>query len=296
LSLLTTGFVFLLLSVVIVGGTIFAVLLLGWSAIKLLWQLPIGVISSGTRAQLFRTFGSVGFGMVLVAMATMFLVAWMKMLLGFYDATSGLPFLVRLYLFNTLVIAGAVFYVLMGASIRQALRTMADKLAAAGVPSQVGEPAAMPWAGASQWRDRYNRAKEWAGVGLGPAPVTPHKNELVVKKDDETKPADPINPAVTPEPVKGQTMTQEIPVSDQHEPGAAERLGQRLSGSARTAAGAAARVAASAVPGGRAATIAVDGSRALADGVRSLRQGNPSPAADQSAPAGEWAAAASAAR
>src|SRR5690606_15564002 len=57
LSLLTTGFVFLLLSVVIVGGTIFAVLLLGWSAIKLLWQLPIGVISSGTRAQLFRPFG-----------------------------------------------------------------------------------------------------------------------------------------------------------------------------------------------------------------------------------------------
>ncbi|GAA4712531.1 hypothetical protein APR04_004347 [Promicromonospora umidemergens] len=178
LSLLTTGFVFLLLSVVIVGGTIFAVLLLGWSAIKLLWQLPVGVISSGTRAQLFRTFASVGFGCILVAMATMFLVAWMKMLLGFYDATSGLPFLVRLYLFNTLVIAGAVFYVLMGASVRAGLRALADKLAAAGVPSQVGEPAAMPWDGTAKWRDRYNKAREWAGVGLGPAPVKPNGQTL----------------------------------------------------------------------------------------------------------------------
>jgi len=184
LSLLTTGFVFLLLSVVIVGGTIFAVLLLGWSAIKLLWQLPIGVVSSGTRAQLFRTFGGVAFGMVLVAMATMFLVAWMKILLGFYDATSGLPFLVRLYLFNTLVIAGAVFYVLMGASVRQAFRTMADKLAAAGVPSQVGEPAAMPWDGTAKWRDQYNKAREWAGVGLGPAPVQPQGNAVQVDRDD----------------------------------------------------------------------------------------------------------------
>jgi hypothetical protein len=184
LSLLTTGFVFLLLSVVIVGGTIFAVLLLGWSAIKLLWQLPVGVISSGTRAQLFRTFASVAFGAVLVAMATMFLVAWMRMLLGFYDATSGLPFLVRLYLFNTLVIAGAVFYVLMGASVRQALRGLADKLAAAGVPSQVGEPASMPWDGTAKWRDRYNKAKEWAGVGLGPAPVQPHGNAVDVDRDD----------------------------------------------------------------------------------------------------------------
>lgn len=181
LSLLTTGFVFLLLSVVIVGGTIFAVLLLGWSAIKLLWQLPVGVISSGTRAQLFRTFASVGFGCILVAMATMFLVAWMKMLLGFYDATSGLPFLVRLYLFNTLVIAGAVFYVLMGASVRQGLRALADKLAAAGVPSQVGEPAAMPWDGTAKWRDRYNKAREWAGVGLGPAPVKPNDSGVRVE-------------------------------------------------------------------------------------------------------------------
>ncbi|MFI8525167.1 hypothetical protein ACIGB8_12000 [Promicromonospora sukumoe] len=180
LSLLTTGFVFLLLSVVIVGGTIFAVLLLGWSAIKLLWQLPVGVISSGTRAQLFRTFASVGFGCILVAMATMFLVAWMKMLLGFYDATSGLPFLVRLYLFNTLVVAGAVFYVLMGASVRQGLRALADKLAAAGVPSQIGEPAAMPWDGTAKWRDRYNKAKSWAGVGLGPAPVQPNGNAVEV--------------------------------------------------------------------------------------------------------------------
>jgi hypothetical protein len=184
LSLLTTGFVFLLLSVVIVGGTIFAVLLLGWSAIKLLWQLPVGVVSSGTRAQLFRTFASVAFGAVLVAMATMFLVAWMRMLLGFYDATSGLPFLVRLYLFNTLVIAGAVFYVLMGASVRQALRGLADKLAAAGVPSQVSEPAAMPWDGTAKWRDRYNKAREWAGVGLGPAPVQPHGNAVDVDRDD----------------------------------------------------------------------------------------------------------------
>ena len=184
LSLLTTGFVFLLLSVVIVGGTIFAVLLLGWSAIKLLWQLPIGVVSSGTRAQLFRTFGSVAFGMVLVAMATMFLVAWMKILLGFYDATSGLPFLVRLYLFNTLVIAGAVFYVLMGASVRQAFRTMADKLAAAGVPSQVSEPAAMPWDGTAKWRERYNKSKEWAGVGLGPAPVKPSGQTVDVDNSD----------------------------------------------------------------------------------------------------------------
>ncbi|WP_369370340.1 hypothetical protein AB1046_16285 [Promicromonospora sp. Populi] len=180
LSLLTTGFVFLLLSVVIVGGTIFAVLLLGWSAIKLLWQLPVGVVSSGTRAQLFRTFASVGFGCILVAMATMFLVAWMRMLLGFYDATSGLPFLVRLYLFNTLVIAGAVFYVLMGASVRQALRGLADRLAAAGVPSQVGEPASMPWDGTAKWRDRYNKAREWAGVGLGPAPVQANKNAVDV--------------------------------------------------------------------------------------------------------------------
>lgn len=187
LSLLTTGFVFLLLSVVIVGGTIFAVLLLGWSAIKLLWQLPVGVISSGTRAQLFRTFASVGFGCILVAMATMFLVAWMKMLLGFYDATSGLPFLVRLYLFNTLVIAGAVFYVLMGASVRAGLRTLADKLAAAGVPSQVGEPAAMPWDGTAKWRERYNKTKEWAGVGLGPAPVQPNNN--TVGTDGDAVPA-----------------------------------------------------------------------------------------------------------
>lgn len=184
LSLLTTGFVFLLLSVVIVGGTIFAVLLLGWSAIKLLWQLPVGVVSSGTRAQLFRTFASVGFGCILVAMATMFLVAWMKMLLGFYDATSGLPFLVRLYLFNTLVIAGAVFYVLMGASVRQGLRALADKLAAAGVPSQVGEPAAMPWDGTAKWRGRYNKAKEWAGVGLGPAPVKPNGDGVEVDGGD----------------------------------------------------------------------------------------------------------------
>jgi hypothetical protein len=184
LSLLTTGFVFLLLSVVIVGGTIFAVLLLGWSAIKLLWQLPVGVVSSGTRAQLFRTFASVGFGCILVAMATMFLVAWMKMLLGFYDATSGLPFLVRLYLFNTLVIAGAVFYVLMGASVRQGLRALADKLAAAGVPSQVGEPAAMPWDGTAKWRGRYNKAKEWAGVGLGPAPVKPNGGGVEIDRDD----------------------------------------------------------------------------------------------------------------
>lgn len=184
LSLLTTGFVFLLLSVVIVGGTIFAVLLLGWSAIKLLWQLPVGVVSSGTRAQLFRTFASVGFGCILVAMATMFLVAWMQMLLGFYDATSGLPFLVRLYLFNTLVIAGAVFYVLMGASVRAALRGLADRLAAAGVPSQVGEPAAMPWDGTAKWRDRYNKAKEWAGVGLGPAPVQPQGSAVQVDRDD----------------------------------------------------------------------------------------------------------------
>lgn len=184
LSLLTTGFVFLLLSVVIVGGTIFAVLLLGWSAIKLLWQLPVGVVSSGTRAQLFRTFASVAFGSVLVAMATMFLVAWMRMLLGFYDATSGLPFLVRLYLFNTLVIAGAVFYVLMGASVRQALRGLADKLAAAGVPSQVGEPAAMPWDGTAKWRDRYNKAKEWAGVGIGPAPVKPNGDGVQIDGND----------------------------------------------------------------------------------------------------------------
>lgn len=172
LSLLSTGFVFLLLSVVIVGGTLFAVVLLGWSAIKLLWQLPVGVVSSGTRAQLFRTFASIGLGCILVAMATMFLVAWMQILLGFYDATDGMPFLVRLYLFNTLVVAGAVFYVLMGTSIRAGLKGLADKLATAGVPSQVGEPQAMPWANHAKWTERYNKAKDWAGVGLGPAPAT----------------------------------------------------------------------------------------------------------------------------
>jgi hypothetical protein len=294
LSLLTTGFVFLLLSVVIVGGTIFAVLLLGWSAIKLLWQLPIGVVSSGTRAQLFRTFASVAFGMVLVAMATMFLVAWMKILLGFYDATSGLPFLVRLYLFNTLVIAGAVFYVLMGASIRQAFRTMADKLAAAGVPSQVGEPVAMPWANHAQWTERANKVKAWAGAGLGPAPVQPNKNNVTIK--DETGPVQ-TSPAVTPEtsnPAGGQTMTEEIRMPDQPEQSAAERLGQRLSDGARTAAGTAARVAATAVPGGPAVTAAVDGSRVLREGIEAMRQGNPAPAPDQSA--GQWTAAASTAR
>src|SRR5690606_11066498 len=235
LSLLTTGFVFLLLSVVIVGGTIFAVLLLGWSAIKLLWQLPVGVISSGTRAQLFRTFASVGFGCILVAMATMFLVAWMKMLLGFYDATSGLPFLVRLYLFNTLVIAGAVFYVLMGASVRAGLRNLADKLAAAGVPSQVGEPAAMPWDGTAKWRDRYTKAKEWAGVGRGPA---------TVKRDESAIGTDAVcaNPSAVDGAPRGGSVA-----------------GAAAGGAAVGAAGAAAATAGQGDGTGRTQPIPVDG-------------------------------------
>lgn len=173
MALGSTTLVFLLLSVVIIGGTLFAVVLLGWSAIKLLWQLPVGVVSSGTRAQLFRTGASIGLGCILVAMATMFLVAWMKMLLGFYDATAGMPFLVRLYLFNTLVVAGAVFYVLMGTSVRAGLRNLADKLATAGVPAKVGEPQAMPWGpeARAKWGERYNKAKDWAGIGLGPSPA-----------------------------------------------------------------------------------------------------------------------------
>ncbi|WP_125775619.1 hypothetical protein [Antribacter gilvus] len=172
ISLLSSAFVFLLLSVVIVGGTIFAVLLLGWSAIKLLWQLPVGVVSSDTRGSLFKTFASVGLGCFLVAIATVFLVAWMKMLLGFYGATNGLPFLVRLYLFNTVVIAGAVGYVVAGASVRKGLKTIAERLAAMGPnPSKVPPPAKINWEAPEKWGKNYDKVKGYLGVGLGPKPV-----------------------------------------------------------------------------------------------------------------------------
>lgn len=282
ISLLSSAFVFLVLSVVIVGGTIFAVLLLGWSAIKLLWQLPVGVVSSDTRGALFKTFASVAFGCFLVAIATVFLVAWMKMLLGFYGATSGLPFLVRLYLFNTVVIAGAVAYVIAGASVRKGLRTLAERLAKMGAsPSKIPAPAKIDWEAPEKFGKNYDKVKGYLGVGLGPKPAPASPGSAVAASTGTAAGAlvggavsaseSVARTAAEPPPWMEAAATARMPggthVPEPYTPG--ERLGRRL----RTAGQAAGEVALTAAAAGATAgtSTAVTGSRALVTAGRGAR-------------------------
>jgi hypothetical protein len=122
-----------------------AVLGAGWSAVKLIPQLVLGVVSGGARAGLFKTFANVAFAMCMVALSTIFCVAWMKMLLAFFGATGSVPWIIRIVLLDLMLIVGVVAAFILRRKVKKSLHRVAARLAALGPnPSKPADPAKMP--------------------------------------------------------------------------------------------------------------------------------------------------------
>lgn len=183
-SLLTTGMVFGLLSATLALVLIAAVLMLGWQAVKLLWTLPVGVVAGATRGSLFRSFGDIAFGCVMVAGASIFIVIWMKITLGFFDAASGVPFLMRTYLLNIVLIAGAIALLVARSKVKKAMRNLADRMAKWGpsghtapapakFPTNTVMRAAHMGLQAYLARDKKTPAKDPGAIDGGPSQITP---------------------------------------------------------------------------------------------------------------------------
>ncbi|MGF0118759.1 hypothetical protein ACQFYA_20900 [Promicromonospora sp. Marseille-Q5078] len=151
----TVWVTFGLFSLVVIIVFILSVLGAGWQSIKLVWSLILGMVPGGPRASLMRSFSNTAFALSMIAITYIFVAGWMRLQTAFFAATDDQAFLLRIRLFNLLLLCGAIALVLARHKIKKGWHRLGDRLAQLGassanhtpskLPAQIGDKAYQAW-------------------------------------------------------------------------------------------------------------------------------------------------------
>lgn len=144
MSLLPTAYFLFLFSMLLVVLVLVTVLGAAWTAVRLVPQLVMGVVPGSSRTGLFRSLSMAVFGMFMLTCSIVFVVVWMQFLQTFFGASSGLPWIVRVYLVDWLLVIGGVAIWIFRHKAKKAFQNVADRLARLGASSVAPSPSSMP--------------------------------------------------------------------------------------------------------------------------------------------------------
>jgi hypothetical protein len=143
LSVLPTAYFLFIFSMLLVTLVLVTVLGAAWTAVRMIPQLVMGVVPGSSRAGLFRSLAMAVFGMFMLACSIVFVVVWMQFLQSFFGSSSGLPWIVRIYLVDVLLVVGGVVLWVFRHKAKVAFKNVADRLAKLGA-SSMAPPSSMP--------------------------------------------------------------------------------------------------------------------------------------------------------
>ncbi len=109
--------------------TMLTVLGAGLTAIRLIPQLVLGVIPGRSRSALYRALAMVVFAELMLAVAILFVVVWMRFIAGFFSSSAGVPWMARIWLVNALLVVGAVGVWVVRHKMKTTLGQIAEQLA-----------------------------------------------------------------------------------------------------------------------------------------------------------------------
>ncbi|GIG29291.1 hypothetical protein [Cellulomonas marina] len=144
LSVLPTAYFLFIFSMLVVTLVLVTVLGAAWTAVRLVPQLVMGVVPGSSRAALSRSLAMALFAMFMLTCSIVFVVVWMQLLEEFFGSSSGLPWMVRIYLVDILLVVGGVVLWLFRSKAKRAFKNVADRLARLGGSSMAPEPSHLP--------------------------------------------------------------------------------------------------------------------------------------------------------
>ncbi|MFE5339736.1 hypothetical protein ACFQ80_05925 [Isoptericola sp. NPDC056578] len=191
-----------LFSLVLMIVFILAVLGAGWQGIKLIALLIIGVAPGGPRASLMRTASNLAFALGMIAITCAFITGWMKIQTVFFAQSEGVPFMLRIRIFNLLLVAGTIGLIIARHKVKKALHRIGDRLAQLGASSTAYEPSKLP----GQVADKGYQA--WLFARRGAKKLPPANTA----KPQLEAPASGSSPAVrVPVKTRPQLATSSVP-------------------------------------------------------------------------------------
>lgn len=144
LSVLPTAYFLSLFSMLLVGLVLVTVIGAAWTAVRLIPQLLMGIVPGSSRAGLFRSLAMAVFAMFMLTSVIVFVVVWMQFLQSFFGSSSGLPWIVRIYLVDILLVVGGVVMWVFRSKAKKAFKNVADRLASLGASSMAPSPSSLP--------------------------------------------------------------------------------------------------------------------------------------------------------
>jgi hypothetical protein len=144
LSVLPTAYFLFIFSMLVVTLVLVTVLGAAWTGVRMGLQLVMGVVPGSSRAALSRSLAMALFATFMLTCSIVFVVVWMQLLEEFFGSSSGLPWMVRIYLVDILLVVGGVVLWLFRSKAKQAFKNVADRLARLGGSSMAPEPSRLP--------------------------------------------------------------------------------------------------------------------------------------------------------
>jgi len=137
-----------LLGLAVSIGLVLAVLFAGIQGVKLVWQLPIGILPGPGRGVLMKTLANAMTGVSMVAVMSVVVVGWMKVISSVMSSSSVLPWAMRVRVINFLLLVGVIVLIVVWWKVRKGWHKAADLAAKLGphnnpVPKPVLLPGAM---------------------------------------------------------------------------------------------------------------------------------------------------------
>lgn len=142
--LLPAGFVFGLFGWVIAIMAIGAVLLAGWTGVKLTWDLVVGVV--GNRSGIFRSAANLALSLCVVILTIAGVPAYMKLVAAVMSSAEGpAATLFRFDLATVMLLIGIIVFILARGRLKKNLQSMGERLARLGSSHRGGhQPATLP--------------------------------------------------------------------------------------------------------------------------------------------------------
>lgn len=166
-----------LFSLVLVLVFVLAIIGAAWQAIKLVVLLVLGVMPGGPRASLMRSASNTAFALIMIALSSVFVTAWMAFVTAFFTESEAVPFIVRVRLFGMLLLIGAVALFVARQKVKKALHRLGDRLAQLGASNANHEPSKLPGQiadrGYQMWLHRRRGPKNPPDAGDGDSNETP---------------------------------------------------------------------------------------------------------------------------
>lgn len=122
----TLGLMLLLFAAVV--GTI-------WSGIQIIWNGVLAALPGQSRAGLTKNLAGLVGGFVVIAGTIAGWIAWLSVIRSIMSMNEDrFPFVVRIWVFNILMLLGGIFLFLFRARVKKRLRQAAERLARFGTP------------------------------------------------------------------------------------------------------------------------------------------------------------------